>query len=71
VATNVIGTATPLLRLIDRRRTADEPGVTRAAAEKVMRQVPKVHLAGSQRRRERAFTRAHDQTYTLPKKVRR
>lgn len=41
------GDATPFLpRLIDQRGIADELGVTRAAAEKIMRQVPKVHVPG-------------------------
>ena len=35
-----------LPRLIDQRGIADELGVTRAAAEKIMRQVPKVHVPG-------------------------
>ena len=37
----------PLLpRLIDQRGIADELGVTSAAAEKIMQQVPKVHVPG-------------------------
>jgi hypothetical protein len=32
--------------LIDQRGIVDELGVTRAAAEKIMRLVPKVHVAG-------------------------
>jgi hypothetical protein len=37
----------PLLpRLIDQRGIAEELGVTRAAAEKIMRQIPKVHVPG-------------------------
>ncbi len=35
-----------LPRLIDQRGIADELGVTRSAAEKLMRQVPKVHIPG-------------------------
>ena len=35
-----------LPRLIDRRGIADELGVTKAAAERIMRQLPKVHIAG-------------------------
>jgi hypothetical protein len=35
-----------LPRLIDQRGIAEELGVTRAAAEKIMRQVPKVHVPG-------------------------
>ena len=35
-----------LPRLIDQRGIAEELGVTRAAAEKIMRLVPKVHVAG-------------------------
>jgi hypothetical protein len=38
--------ATSLPRLIDLRGIAEELGVTRAAAEKIMRQVPKVHVPG-------------------------
>ena len=40
------GTRSQLPRLIDQRGIAEELGVTRAAAEKIMRLVPKVHLAG-------------------------
>ena len=37
----------PLLpSLIDQRGIAEELGVTRAAAERIMRQVPKVHVPG-------------------------
>ena len=32
--------------LIDRRGIADELGVTNAAAERIMRHIPKVHIAG-------------------------
>jgi hypothetical protein len=32
--------------LIDQRGIVDELGVTRAAAEKIMRLIPKVHVAG-------------------------
>jgi hypothetical protein len=39
-------TRSPLPRLIDQRGIVDELGVTRAAAEKIMRLVPKVHVAG-------------------------
>ena len=35
-----------LPRLMDQRRVAEELGVTRAAAEKIMQQVPKVHVEG-------------------------
>jgi len=35
-----------LPRLIDQRGIAEELGVTRAAAEKIMRLVPKVHVTG-------------------------
>ena len=35
-----------LPRLIDQRGIADELGVTRAAAETIMRQIPKVHVPG-------------------------
>lgn len=35
-----------LPRLIDQRGIADELGVTRAAAERIMQQVPKVHVPG-------------------------
>jgi hypothetical protein len=35
-----------LPRLLDQRGIADELGVTRAAAERIMRQIPKVHVAG-------------------------
>jgi hypothetical protein len=35
-----------LPRLIDQRGIAEELGVTKAAAEKIMRLVPKVHVAG-------------------------
>lgn len=35
-----------LPRLIDQRGITEELGVTRAAAEKIMRQVPKVHIPG-------------------------
>ena len=35
-----------LPRLLDQRGITDELGVTRAPAEKIMRQVPKVHVAG-------------------------
>ena len=35
-----------LPRLMDQRGISEELGVTRAAAEKIMRQVPKVHIAG-------------------------
>jgi hypothetical protein len=40
--------ATParLPRLIDQRGIMEELGVTKAAAEKIMRLVPKVHVAG-------------------------
>jgi hypothetical protein len=40
------GTRSPLPRLIDQRGIVDELGVTRAAAEKIMRLIPKVHVAG-------------------------
>jgi hypothetical protein len=39
-------TSAQLPRLIDQRGIAEELGVTRAAAEKIMRQVPKIHVAG-------------------------
>ncbi len=43
----VLGDVRSLLpRLIDQRGIADELGVTRSAAEKLMRQVPKVHIPG-------------------------
>ncbi len=43
----VLGGVRSLLpRLIDQRGIADELGVTRSAAEKLMRQVPKVHIPG-------------------------
>lgn len=43
----LVGEPRPVLpRLIDQRGIADELGVTRAAAEKIMRQVPKVHVPG-------------------------
>jgi hypothetical protein len=32
--------------LIDQRGISEELGVTRAAAEKIMRQVPKIHVPG-------------------------
>lgn len=35
-----------LPRLMDQRGIAEELGVTRAAAEKIMQQVPKVHVKG-------------------------
>jgi hypothetical protein len=35
-----------LPRLIDQRGIADELGVTKATAEKIMRLIPKVHVAG-------------------------
>jgi len=37
---------TSLPRLIDLRGISEELGVTRAAAEKIMRQVPKIHVPG-------------------------
>ena len=40
------GTPSRLPRLIDQRGIAEELGVTRAAAEKIMRLIPKVHVAG-------------------------
>jgi len=40
------GARSPLPRLIDQRGIVDELGVTRAAAEKIMRLVPKVHVTG-------------------------
>jgi hypothetical protein len=40
------GTRSTLPRLIDQRGIVDELGVTRAAAEKIMRLIPKVHVAG-------------------------
>jgi len=40
------GVRSPLPRLIDQRGIVDELGVTRAAAEKIMRSIPKVHVAG-------------------------
>jgi len=40
------GTQSRLPRLIDQRGIVEELGVTRAAAEKIMRLVPKVHVAG-------------------------
>jgi hypothetical protein len=40
------GTPSRLPRLIDQRGIADELGVTKAAAEKIMRLIPKVHVAG-------------------------
>ena len=43
---SVRGTRAALPRLIDQRGIVDELGVTRAAAEKIMRLVPKVHVAG-------------------------
>jgi hypothetical protein len=43
---SVRGTRSPLPRLIDQRGIVDELGVTRAAAEKIMRLIPKVHVAG-------------------------
>ncbi len=43
----VLGEASPLLpRLIDQRGISEELGVTRAAAEKIMRQIPKIHFPG-------------------------
>lgn len=43
----LLSDATPLLpRLIDQRGISEELGVTRAAAEKIMRQVPKIHFPG-------------------------
>lgn len=39
-------TPSQLPRLIDQRGIAQELGVTRAAAEKIMRLIPKVHVAG-------------------------
>jgi hypothetical protein len=44
--TRLKGTASRLPRLIDQRGIAEELGVTRAAAEKIMRLIPKVHVAG-------------------------
>jgi hypothetical protein len=43
---SVRGSRSALPRLIDQRGIVDELGVTRAAAEKIMRLVPKVHVAG-------------------------
>ena len=43
---SVRGTRSPLPRLIDQRGIVDELGVTRAAAEKIMQLIPKVHVAG-------------------------
>jgi hypothetical protein len=43
---SVRGTRSQLPRLIDQRGIVDELGVTRAAAEKIMRLIPKVHVAG-------------------------
>ncbi len=40
------GTPSQLPRLIDQRGIAEELGVTRAAAEKIMRLIPKIHVAG-------------------------
>ena len=40
------GQLSQLPRLIDQRGIAEELGVTRAAAEKIMQQVPKVHVPG-------------------------
>lgn len=40
------GTRSTLPRLIDQRGIVDELGITRAAAEKIMRLIPKVHVAG-------------------------
>jgi hypothetical protein len=43
----LLSDARPLLpHLIDQRGIAEELGVTRAAAEKIMRQVPKIHVPG-------------------------
>ena len=40
------GTQARLPRLIDQRGLVEELGVTRAAAERIMRQIPKVHVPG-------------------------
>jgi hypothetical protein len=45
-ATAATGSGQWLPRLIDQRGVAEELGVTRAAAEKIMQQVPKVHVKG-------------------------
>jgi hypothetical protein len=39
-------TSSSLPRLIDQRGITEELGVTRAAAERIMQQVPKVHVPG-------------------------
>jgi hypothetical protein len=44
--TSIKGSRSSLPRLIDQRGIVDELGVTRAAAEKIMCLIPKVHVAG-------------------------
>lgn len=45
-ATTVRDSRQWLPRLLDQRGIAEELGVTRAAAERIMQQVPKVHVKG-------------------------